>query len=169
MRSERSEQLHAALRNDWATVIDPVTFDTPSVRNVQLPFARAPRRSLRLGLPIPEGGNARAVTPLRRSFVIVGYIPYFTLSGKVGSLILALGDDNGVLHFAGTVARGFSARMRIELANLLENDHVTVPSTVGGPQRGVEHWVVPRYTAEVRFLGWTSSGHLRSPMFLRLR
>ena len=136
---------------------------------MQLPFARAPLGSLRLGQPISEGGNGRTVTPLQRSFVIAGYIPYFTLSSKVGSLILALGDDNGVLHFTGTVARGFSSRMRVELAHLLQKDHVTVTSIVGGPQRGIEHWVVPRYTAEVRFSGWTSSGHLRFPMFLRLR
>jgi bifunctional non-homologous end joining protein LigD len=106
---------------------------------------------------------------LRRSFVVVGYIPYLAFSGKVGSLLLAVGDENGALRFAGAVARGFSARMRIELAILLERDHVTAPATVGTERRGVEHWVVPRYTAEIEFSGWASSGRPRFPTFLRLR
>ena len=116
-----------------------------------------------------EGQNARTAVYLRQSFVVVGYIPYLASRGKVGSLLLALDDEKGVLRFVGTVARGFSGRMRVDLATLLEGDHVTVSSTVGAPRLGVEHWVIPRYTAEVRFLGWTRSGQLRFPKFLQLR
>ena len=120
-------------------------------------------------LPIPEGRNARIQASLWQPFAVVGYIPYLALRGKIGSLLLARADESGVLRFAGAVARGLSARMRIQLAILLERDHVTVPSTIGLPRLGVERWVVPRYTAEIKFSGWGRSGDLRFPKFLRLR
>jgi ATP-dependent DNA ligase len=119
-------------------------------------------------VPNPEGGNARSKGTLLKSFAVIGYIPYLGFSDKVGCLLLALGDKDGVLHFAGALRWGFSGSRRIALATLLDKDRVTALSIVDAPQLGVEHWVHPRHMAEVKFSGWDRSGYPRYATFVRL-
>jgi bifunctional non-homologous end joining protein LigD len=103
---------------------------------------------------------------LRQSFAIVGYIPFFGARGKVGSLLLALSDEDGIYHFAGTVRMGFTGAMRVQLANLLEKDYVVSSPLVDAPALGnLERWAIPRHVADVEFTEWAHEGHVRHPTF----
>jgi bifunctional non-homologous end joining protein LigD len=93
-------------------------------------------------------------------------------AGSVGKLHLAVrsGPD---LVYAGSVGTGFSAG---ELAAIrrrsspLARPDPPVSGCQGRVPRGPRHtWVEPELVAEVRYKEWTEGGHLRLPVFLRLR
>ena len=105
-------------------------------------------------------------------FVVVG----FTLSkkepddqGDFASLHLAVWDD-GCLSYLGRVGSGFSQSVRDEIAGCLQGTVITSPASQGDMPNGPEHvWVDPTLVVEVRFSEITPAGHLRHPVFLRLR
>jgi bifunctional non-homologous end joining protein LigD len=100
----------------------------------------------------------------------VGYIPFFGARGKVGSLLLALRDADGVFHFAGAVRAGFTGAVRVQLARLLEKDYVQSASVANAPALGdLERWALPKYVAEVEFADWSHEGCVRHPTFRELR
>jgi bifunctional non-homologous end joining protein LigD len=106
---------------------------------------------------------------LRRSFAVVGYIPFLGARGKVGCLLLALCDHDGAYHFAGTVRTGFTGSIRVQLGELLEKDHVEQSAVVDSPRLGtLERWALPRYVVEVQFAEWTRGCQVVHPTFLRL-
>lgn len=102
-------------------------------------------------------------------FVVVGYVP----AGRAGFHKLYLGAWDPQLRgyvYAGSVGTGFSraeaaeVRARVEAAR-----RPTSPLAGSGPGRAGLIWVEPEVVCEVRYKEWTMDGHLRLPVFLRLR
>ena len=97
-------------------------------------------------------------------FVIVGWAPTRSNSRDVGAL--ALGEYRaGKLAYAGRVGSGLKAADRAGLEALLAE-------AVGGEALadGADVcWVEPRHVCEVAYREYTSQGHLRQPVFVRLR
>ncbi|MCC3770710.1 non-homologous end-joining DNA ligase, partial [Streptomyces sp. UNOC14_S4] len=90
------------------------------------------------------------------------------LGGLPGSVIVGVAEPGG-LRYTGSVGSGMSERERRELARYLDvvarpDSPFVEPVDVPGA-----HWVEPKLVAEVTFSGWTPAGHLRHPVWHRLR
>lgn len=105
----------------------------------------------------------------RQELAIVGYNLSTATTREIGSLHLAVAGDDGVLHYAGKVGTGFSAKLRVELKQQLDRDLVDQPMVQGAPRTREARWVRPRLVAQVAFAEWTADGKLRHPSFLGLR
>ncbi|NNH70705.1 hypothetical protein HLB23_12655 [Nocardia uniformis] len=105
---------------------------------------------------------------LDQEVVIVGWKPGTgRREGRIGSLLMAVHDDNGRLVYIGNVGTGWTVRMLDELlAELqpLQRKTATVDAGVPGAV-----YVEPRLVGEVSFTGWTSEGRLRHPTWRGLR
>jgi len=112
-------------------------------------------------------------------FVVVGFTAPKggRATGKAhgfGALHLAW-MDGARLVYAGRVGSGFTARQQREI--LAQLDDLRRPEPPLSPRPGEppvaagdEHtWVEPRLVVEVRFTEVTTAGHLRHPVFARLR
>jgi bifunctional non-homologous end joining protein LigD len=115
-------------------------------------------------------GAWRKLRALRTAdFAIVGMSPPRGARSGFGALHLAARDGTG-LRYVGAVGSGFSEKLLRSLHGELARDERDTPACDGEVPRGRgHHWVEPRLLAEVRFTEWTKSGHLRQPVFLRLR
>lgn len=106
----------------------------------------------------------------RQEFVIVGYTDPKGSRSSLGSLLLAVHDENGELRYAGNVGTGFSTasleRIRGQLDAL---DTKASPFSHRIAMRTKVHWVKPRLLAEVSFAQWTRSGRIRHAVFHGLR
>ena len=115
----------------------------------------------------------------QQEFVIGGYRP-----GPHGVDSLLVGVFEGrELRFAGKVRAGFTPRLRRDVFAALEGLHIdgcpfsdlpnAKPSRWGGgvtaDQMREMQWVSPRLVAQLRFVEWTSDGHLRHAAFLGMR
>jgi bifunctional non-homologous end joining protein LigD len=115
----------------------------------------------------------------QQELVIGGYRP-----GPHGIDALLVGyHDDGGLRFAGKVRAGFTPHVRREVFAQLRPLHtprcpfVDLPharqSRWGGgvtaDQMAEMQWVRPTAVAQIRFVEWTSEGHLRHAAFLGLR
>jgi bifunctional non-homologous end joining protein LigD len=92
-------------------------------------------------------------------------------SDGIGSLLMGVPDEDGVLQFAGRVGTGFTNRDLASLAATLAPLH-TEQSPFDGPlptrdAKGVT-FVKPVLTAEVRYADWTHN-RLRQPSWRGLR
>ena len=98
-------------------------------------------------------------------FAIVGYEPG---PGGFRCLHLAM-FENGGLVYAGTVGSGFGGQEQSTIRARLDPARRSGPAAEGakGPKSVV--WVEPELVCEVRYKEWTRGGHLRQPVFLRLR
>ena len=98
-------------------------------------------------------------------FAIVGYEPG---PGGFRCLHLAMCEGGGFVY-AGTVGSGFDGREQTEIRARLDAARRPSPAAEGaaGPKSAV--WVEPELVCEVRYKEWTRGGHLRQPVFLRLR
>jgi len=102
-------------------------------------------------------------------FVIVGLSPPKRARAGFGALHVAA-YDGGELVYAGRVGTGFSSRLLKELPERLEDHRRDAPACRGDLPTAEGHvWVDPVLCCEVRFKEWTRDGHLRHPVFLRLR
>ncbi|MGM1029043.1 MAG: ATP-dependent DNA ligase [Actinomycetota bacterium] len=92
-----------------------------------------------------------------------------SLAGTVGSLVLALPDDDGRMRYAGRVGSGFSARDRDRLRDELRPRR-TAPPIEGLPTDVAKRirWVRAA-VGEVEHTERTSSGALRHPVWRGLR
>lgn len=118
----------------------------------------------------------------RQEFVIAGFTdrsgdPRAT---EVGSLVLAVHDEQGRLRPAGNVGTGWSAKAAAQLkARLLELEVDTPPfepAAGSGPRKrrarkstAPERWVKPQLVADVTFADWTPDGSIRHATFVALR
>ncbi len=108
-----------------------------------------------------------------QSCVIGGWKPgEGNREGRIGSLLLGVYDDDGLLHYAGHVGTGFSQRTLIELGARL--DAIVMPEPAFAdtvPREHARHakWVLPRLVCEVQFTEWTKDGRLRHPSYQGLR
>ncbi|HEY9313397.1 ATP-dependent DNA ligase [Williamsia sp.] len=92
-------------------------------------------------------------------------------SNRIGSLLMGLPEETG-LRYVGRVGTGFSdAQLETLLAELEPLRRKTSPF-LGHLDRPVESdavWVLPKLVADVRFMDWTSAGHLRHPSWRGIR
>ncbi|MDC6536584.1 non-homologous end-joining DNA ligase [Pseudomonas syringae] len=105
----------------------------------------------------------------RQEFVIVGFT---RAAGGIGSLLLALHDENDVLVYAGRVQSGLGSRglagLRARLAELRRDTCPLAP--VPAIRKGLSVvWLEPRLLCEVKFAEITTTGKVRHAVFLGLR
>ena len=105
----------------------------------------------------------------QQELIIVGWQPSTHSSKEIGSLHLAVREDDGSLRYAGKVGTGFSYKLRVWLKEELSKDVVPVTDVKGAPRVRTATWVKPRLVGQVAFTEWTSDGRLRHPSFLGLR
>jgi bifunctional non-homologous end joining protein LigD len=98
-------------------------------------------------------------------FAVIGFEPP---NAGIRKLHLAVTGETGELVYAGTVGTGFNREDEAEIRRRLEPlRRATAPLPTPG-LRGAA-WVEPEVVVEVRYKEWTEGGHLRHPVFLRLR
>jgi bifunctional non-homologous end joining protein LigD len=99
-------------------------------------------------------------------FAIAGFEPG---PGGIRRLHLAVcaGPE---LAYAGTVGSGLDNQEMAEIRARLEPARRPTPAVAGAPKEAkTVVWVEPELVCEVRYKEWTRGGHLRQPVFLRLR
>jgi len=92
-------------------------------------------------------------------------------SNRIGSLLLGLPEETG-LRYVGRVGTGFSDSQLDTLLTELEPLRRKTSPFIGNLDRPVERdavWVLPKLVADVRFMDWTSTGHLRHPSWRGIR
>jgi bifunctional non-homologous end joining protein LigD len=100
-------------------------------------------------------------------FAVVGFEP--VAGGRTGLRRLHLATvDGGGLAYAGTVGTGFTREVENEVRERLDPLRRATPPLAMEDVRGTV-WVEPEVVVEVRYKEWTDGGHLRHPVFLRLR
>jgi bifunctional non-homologous end joining protein LigD len=102
-------------------------------------------------------------------FVVGGYTAGRGGRGDLGALLLGYYKGKE-LHYVGHSGSGFNessidATLRLAAALVRK----TSPFATKPPLNAAATWLEPRLVAEIRFDSWTPDGHLRSPVFLRLR
>ncbi len=86
-----------------------------------------------------------------------------------GALHLAVKTPEG-WSYAGSVGSGFTEKQLNDLRQALEPFRRDKPIATGAlPKTGHHVWLEPKLAVEIRFKEWTNDGHLRHPVFLRLR
>jgi bifunctional non-homologous end joining protein LigD len=100
-------------------------------------------------------------------FAILGFEPIPGSRTGFRKLHLGMRQGDGWLY-AGTVGTGFDREEMREIRARLEP--ARRPTPVTSRARGSHAvWVEPELVCEVRYKEWTLGGHLRQPVFLRLR
>src|SRR5882672_1976855 len=88
---------------------------------------------------------------------------------QFGALVLGVWEE-GVLQPVGNAGSGFDDKALGSLTALLAARRATkMPFATKPEVDGKAFWTKPDLVAEVQFAGWTDSGNLRAPVFLRLR
>jgi bifunctional non-homologous end joining protein LigD len=115
----------------------------------------------------------------QQEFVIGGYRP-----GSHGVDALLVGYyEAKKLRFAGKVRAGFTPRVRREVFEELQPLQIAKCPFADLPNSKASHWgggvtpeqmtemvwLEPKLVAQIRFVEWTSDGHLRHAAFLGLR
>jgi bifunctional non-homologous end joining protein LigD len=114
-------------------------------------------------------------TPRNRTVevVIVGWKPGAgSRSGRIGSLLLGMYDDDGRLVYVGNVGTGFTQQMLVQLQQILESRQRPTSSfdtPVPNPDARDAHWTEPDLVGEVEFRNWTPTARLRHPSWRGLR
>ncbi|MEJ7650190.1 MAG: non-homologous end-joining DNA ligase [Nakamurella sp.] len=90
-------------------------------------------------------------------------------TGGIGSLLMAVPDDDGALVYCGRVGTGFTDAALAALEKQL-GDPVDQPAAEV-PREDVKDavWVRPELVGEVAFLEWTPDGRLRAPTWRGVR
>ncbi|GAA4430248.1 ATP-dependent DNA ligase [Georgenia halophila] len=116
------------------------------------------------------GRRSRAWIKLKHTVtheaVVIGYRPgRGNREGAVGSLLLAVPDDDGTLHYAGRAGTGFSHAEAVRWKDELQR-RARSSSAVGDVPRLEARdavWVDPERVAEVELAHWTKDGRMRHP------
>jgi bifunctional non-homologous end joining protein LigD len=102
-------------------------------------------------------------------FAVVGYSRPKSGRSGFGALHLAVHDGTGLVY-VGRVGSGFDERQLQQIRAELDGARRRDPPCGAAPPSGSGHvWVDPALVCEVRFKERTAAGHLRQPVFLRLR
>jgi bifunctional non-homologous end joining protein LigD len=111
----------------------------------------------------------KVVVDRSADFVVVGYTAPQGARAGLGALHLAA-FDGGTLVYCGSVGTGFTDAQLVELRTALDRWQRRTPPCVGDPVRTREDtWVEPKHVVEVRYKTFTDDGHLRHPVFVRVR
>ncbi|WP_018178781.1 ATP-dependent DNA ligase [Jongsikchunia kroppenstedtii] len=90
---------------------------------------------------------------------------------RIGSLLVGLPEETG-LRYVGRVGSGLSDRELDDLRAELEPLQIKRSPFIEKLDRPVQFdavWVLPKLVVEVRFMDWTSTGHLRHPTWRGIR
>jgi len=102
-------------------------------------------------------------------FVVAGYTQGQGARNALGALLLGYWQEDE-LKFAGHVGSGLDEagveRLGKRFAKLTTRKRAFAKQP---PLHRPTTWLEPELVAEVKFAGWTPDGHLRAPVFLRLR
>ena len=102
-------------------------------------------------------------------FAVLGFDPVPRSRSGFRRLCLGVRHGEGWMY-AGSVGTGFSQEEMAEIRARLEPARRPRPALAGaGPAERSVVWVEPELVCEVRYKEWTQGGHLRLPVFLRLR
>lgn len=102
-------------------------------------------------------------------FVIGGYTKGKGSRAPLGSVLVGTWEGKKLL-FASHVGSGFDdASLPALKARLEKLESKTCPFAEKPELHSPTTWVEPEFVAEVKFQSWTDDGHLRAPVFLRLR
>ncbi|HEX4586138.1 MAG TPA: DNA ligase D [Burkholderiaceae bacterium] len=102
-------------------------------------------------------------------FVIGGYTRGQGSRAPLGALLVGTREGNR-LRFASHVGSGFDEATLAQLKKRLEPlKRTTCPFDETPELPNPTTWVEPKLVAEVKFHSWTEDGHLRHPIFVRLR
>ena len=170
---ERRELLESVLANS-----DPAI---ELARRIDLPLEEALTSARKIGL---EGlmakrrgstyvdGKSRSWLKLKllqaQELAVLGYTPISNGRHEVGSLLLGV-YEAGEFHYAGHVGTGFTAAVRRQLLEALEEDRQERSAAPDAPRVREARWSRPRLVAQVTFGEWTRDGKLRHPSFQGLR
>ncbi len=103
-------------------------------------------------------------------FVVGGYTRGKGARAELGALLLGYWEGDK-LRYASHVGSGFDDGSlqrtceRLDVLRTARSPFAEKPADLNGPAV----WVKPEIVAEVKFQDWTDDGHLRAPVFLRLR
>lgn len=106
----------------------------------------------------------------RQEFIIGGYTDPQGSRVGIGSLLLGVHDEKGILRYAGNVGTGFDQRALAMLKQQLRaiaTDEKPFDGATGRYRN--PHWVRPVLLAEISFAEWTSDGSIRHAVFHGLR
>ncbi|HET9471498.1 MAG TPA: non-homologous end-joining DNA ligase, partial [Usitatibacter sp.] len=102
-------------------------------------------------------------------FVVGGFTRGKGSRAALGALLVGYWEGRK-LRYASHVGSGFDAAGLASVKARLEPLAVDACPFAETPElNGPTTWVAPRAVAEVAHQGWTGDGHLRAPVFLRLR
>jgi bifunctional non-homologous end joining protein LigD len=102
-------------------------------------------------------------------FVIGGYTRGKNSRAALGALLVGYWEGRKLVY-ASHVGSGFDDRSVAAVRRRLdERRRGTCPFAAEPVLNAPTTWVEPELVAEVRYQDWTSDGHLRAPVFLRLR
>jgi len=103
-------------------------------------------------------------------FVVGGYTKGKGARAPLGALLLGYWEG-GKLRYASHVGSGFDDKTLATTKALLEGLRSDAMPFADKPDdlNGTPVWIRPEAVAEVKFQNWTDDGHLRAPVFLRLR
>jgi bifunctional non-homologous end joining protein LigD len=102
-------------------------------------------------------------------FVVGGYTKGKGARAPLGALLIGTWSG-GKLHYAGHVGSGFDERSLAEVrarCDALKSE--ACPFATEPELHSPTTWIRPELVAEIKFHEWTGDGHLRAPVFLRLR
>jgi bifunctional non-homologous end joining protein LigD len=102
-------------------------------------------------------------------FVVGGFTRGKGSRAALGAILVGFWDK-GKLRYASHVGSGFDDRTLAQLKKKLEPlQRSGCPFAEKPELPNPTTWVEPELVAEVKFHSWTEDGHLRAPVFLRLR
>jgi bifunctional non-homologous end joining protein LigD len=117
-----------------------------------------------------RSGTWLKVKPTRSGdFVVGGYTRGKGGRAPLGALLVGYWEGKK-LRFASHVGSGFDDKSVVKVKSRLEDLHrKACPFETKPELNAPTTWVEPKLVAEVKFQSWTEDGHLRAPVFLRLR
>ena len=125
-------------------------------------------------LPGGRSDYWRKIKNVRRQEVVVaGWKPgQGNREGQVGSLLIGVHDEDGLLRYAGHVGTGFTVETLRMIGAKLKPLRRATPAF--GEPVPPEHsrtavWVEPELVIEVDFDRWTRAGRMRAPVYKGLR
>ncbi|GAA3949762.1 non-homologous end-joining DNA ligase [Gordonia caeni] len=89
----------------------------------------------------------------------------------LGSVLVGLPEETG-LRYIGRVGTGWTHAQAADLLAELKPLEISLCPFLGGvdaPVASSATWVLPKLVADVQFMDWTSTGHLRHPSWRGLR
>ncbi|MEO8629799.1 MAG: DNA ligase D [Betaproteobacteria bacterium] len=102
-------------------------------------------------------------------FVVGGYTKGIGARSDLGALLVGYWNS-GKLQYAGHVGSGFDDATLSDTKQRFDALRSTrCPFSEKPPLHKPTIWLTPELVAEIRFAEWTPDGHLRAPVFLRLR